>query len=56
MPVFRTRIEFSLMETGLSPDATRALRLASIMIKKRIEAIIIPVMVARVYLRKFFIF
>jgi hypothetical protein len=45
----------SLIETGFSPDATRALNPAIITIKKRIEAIIIPVMVARVYFRKFFI-
>jgi hypothetical protein len=43
--------------TGLFPDETMALKLASITtMKKRIEAIIIPVMVARVYFRKFFIF
>jgi hypothetical protein len=54
-PAFRTRIEFSLIEAGLSPEATRALILASKTIKKRIEVIMIPVIVARVYLRKVFI-
>jgi hypothetical protein len=44
------------METGLFPDETMALRLASNTIKKSMEAIIIPVIVARVYLRKLFIF
>jgi hypothetical protein len=33
-----------------------ALKLASITMKKRKEAIIMPVIVARVYLRKLFIF
>jgi hypothetical protein len=33
-----------------------ALKLASITIKKRTEAIIIPVIVARVYFKKLFIF
>jgi hypothetical protein len=54
-PALRTRIDFSLIETDLSPDAMRALRLAIRTIRKRNEVIIIPVMVAKVYLRKFFI-
>jgi hypothetical protein len=49
-------MELLLIETGLLPDDTIALKPASITMKKRMEAIIIPVMVARVYLRKFFIF
>jgi len=44
-----------LIATGLFPDDTIALKLASITTKKRIEAIIIPVIVASVYFRKFFI-
>jgi len=43
------------MVTGLFPEETIALKLASITIKDRIDTIIIPVIVARDYLRKFFI-
>jgi hypothetical protein len=46
----------SLIETGLFPDEIIAPKLASITMKKSIDAIIIPVIVARVYLRKLFIF
>jgi hypothetical protein len=49
-------MELLLTDTGLLPDDTMALKLASITTKKITEAIIIPVMVASVYLRKFFIF
>ena len=47
-------MEFSLTDTGLSPDATRALSAAIIIMKKSIDVIIIPVIVANVYFRKFF--
>jgi hypothetical protein len=49
-------MELLLIDTGLLPDDKMALKLASKTTTKIIEAIIIPVMVARVYLRKFFIF
>jgi hypothetical protein len=55
-PAFRTRIELLLIVTGLLPDETIALKLASITTKNRMDAIIIPVIVARVYLRKLLIF
>jgi hypothetical protein len=48
-------MELFVIETGLFPEETIALKVASITTKKRIEAIIIPVTVASVYLRKFFI-
>jgi hypothetical protein len=48
-------MELLLIDTGLLPDDKMALKLASKTTKKIIKAIIIPVMVARVYLRKFFI-
>jgi hypothetical protein len=48
IPAFSTRIVLLLMATGLFPDATIALRLPSIIMKKRIDVKIIPVMVARV--------
>jgi len=47
-PAFRTRIELSFSVTGLFPEATITLRLAIVIMKKRIEAMIIPVIVARV--------
>jgi hypothetical protein len=53
-PAFRTRIEFPDIATGLSPEITRVLRLAIIIIKKRNDVRIIPVIVARVYFRKSF--
>ena len=49
-------MELLLIITGLFPEETIALKLASITIKNRIDMIIIPVIVARVYFRKFFIF
>ena len=47
-PAFRTRIVLLLRVTGLFPDATITPRLVIVIINKRIEAIIIPVIVARV--------
>jgi hypothetical protein len=47
-PDFRTRMELSLTETGLLPEATIMLRLPSIIKNIRNEAIIIPVIVAKV--------
>jgi hypothetical protein len=55
MPAFSTRIEFSEIAAGLSPDIAIVLMVASSIIKKRIEMIIIPVIVASVYFRKSFI-
>ena len=54
-PVFITNTEFLEIFTGLSDEATRALRLPSRIIKNRILAMIIPVIVASVCLRKLFI-
>jgi hypothetical protein len=48
-------MELLLIVTGLFPEETIALKLASSTIKKRMDTIIIPVIVARVYFRKFFI-
>jgi hypothetical protein len=55
VPALRTSTELSLIETGLFPEDTIAVRLASITTKNNIEAMIIPVIVASVYLRKLFI-
>jgi hypothetical protein len=54
-PALSTRIELSDIEAGLLSVATSALKLASMIIKKRMDVKIIPVIVARVYFKKFFI-
>jgi hypothetical protein len=54
-PAFRTSIEFSDIDAGFSPDIIIVLRVAISTTKKRKEVIIIPVIVASVYLRKFLI-
>ncbi len=54
-PAFSTSTELSVIDVVLSPDTIITLRLASITTMKRMDTIIIPVIVARTYFRKFFI-
>jgi hypothetical protein len=47
-PAFNTRTELLLIDAGLLPEATIMLKLANMMKKKINEAIMIPVIVAKV--------
>jgi hypothetical protein len=47
-PVLSTRTEFSFIDTGLSPAATMMLKVPSMTKNIRTDAIIIPVIVAKV--------
>jgi len=56
IPAFKTRTEFAEIAAGFSPEETNALRVEINIIKKRIEARMIPTIVARTYFKKSFIF
>ena len=54
-PALRTRTEFSGTDVVLFPIATIAEKLASMIMKNKMEQTMIPVIVARVYFKKDFI-